>query len=462
MKKIVPIILSGGIGSRLWPLSTKNLPKQFLNLPFGSKQNLFQQTLKGFKNRKVFDKPIVICGDEHKFLLFDSVKSKNEVGNIIVEKIQKNTAASVLLGSLYAMKNGAEYVMVVPSDHYLKRRDYSKIIPKEYMNFPSHTIFGIKPNEPNVDYGYIKVKEPNRQTSIVEKFFEKPNKINAMAYVKKNYFWNSGMFLINIEVLKNNYQKFHPNMFKICKEIINNLKFDLDFLVAPYKLMKPLEKISFDTAILEKVSDIYMTKLKVEWDDLGTWSSLRKYSNKDEIKLDKKITVHNDSDNTFVISDKRNTIVNDLSNAIVVSYKDSLFASSIKKANDIKHILSQKKYSKVNNFQSLFFKPWGFYEVFSSTENYLLKKISIKPKCRLSLQKHKYRSEHWVVVKGKAKVIKGKEIKVLKENQSTFIPKGLKHCIENIGKGYLEIVEVQIGSILSEDDIIRFDDPYKR
>ena len=462
MKKIVPIILSGGIGSRLWPLSTKNLPKQFLKLPFGAENNLFQQTLEGFKNKTVFERPTVVCGDDHKFLLYESIKKKKEMGTIIVEKIQKNTATSVLLGCLFALNQGAEYALVVPSDHYLKKRDYSKIIPKDFRKFPSHTIFGIKPSEPNVDFGYIKVKEPERLNSIVDKFFEKPNHSSAKTYINKKYFWNSGMFLININILKKNYKELHPAMLKTCQQIINNLKFDLNFLITSRELMKPLKKLSFDTAILEKVADINMTKLNVEWDDLGTWPSLRKYSKKNEIKLDKEITIHNESKNTFVVSDKRNTIINDIHDSLVVSYKDSLFVTSIKKANSIKNVLSQRKYSNVNDFQSLFFKPWGFYEVFSSSENYLLKKISIKPKCRLSLQKHKYRSEHWVVVKGKAKITKGRVISILKKNQSTFIQKGLRHCIENIGQGYLEIIEVQIGSMLSEDDIVRYDDPYKR
>ena len=220
--------------------------------------------------------------------------------------------------------------------------------------------------------------------------------------------------------------------------------------------------ISFDNAILEKVENLSMLKLNLIWEDLGTWQSLTNLSTNNKVSLEDDAFIYNNSCNTSVISDRRNTIVNDISDAIVVSYKESLYISSKKNSNKIKEILSEKKNKSISEYQSLFYKPWGHYEIFSRSKNYLLKKISIKPYCRLSLQKHQYRSEHWVVVKGKAKVTMGSKENILKENQSTFIPIGLKHCIENIGKDYLEIIEVQMGSILSEDDIIRLDDPYKR
>ena len=205
-----------------------------------------------------------------------------------------------------------------------------------------------------------------------------------------------------------------------------------------------------------------MLKLNLIWEDLGTWQSLTNLSTNNKVSLEDDAFIYNNSCNTSVISDRRNTIVNDISDAIIVSYKESLYISSKKNSNKIKEILSEKKNKSISEYQSLFYKPWGHYEIFSRSKNYLLKKISIKPNCRLSLQKHQYRSEHWVVVKGKAKVTMGSKENILKENQSTFIPIGLKHCIENIGKDYLEIIEVQMGSILSEDDIIRLDDPYKR
>ena len=463
MSRVTPIILSGGIGSRLWPLSTKNLPKQFLNLPFGSKLNLFQQTLEGFKNKNSFQSPIVVCGDEHKFLLLDSIKRITNFSGIIVEKVQRNTSISILLGVIYAIeKNQSEYSLVAPSDHYIKNRDYSRLIPKSLKNLPNHLIYGVKPTEPMTDFGYIKVREPKKRISDVLGFFEKPNRSKAIKYFKNNFFWNSGIFFINNKLLIENYKNLYPKIYKTCLKIIQNLKNDLEFLQTSETLLRTLPNISFDNAILEKVSDLPMMRLNYVWKDLGSWESLASYSKINEVALDDDSFIYNNSKNTDVISDRRNTIVNDISDTINVSYKESLFISSKKSSNKIKDILAKKKNKRITDFQYLFYKPWGHYEVFSRSKNYLLKKISIKPKCSLSLQKHSYRSEHWVIVKGTAKVTLGNKEKVLKENQSTFIPIGLQHCIENIGSGYLEIIEVQIGAILSEDDIIRLDDPYKR
>ncbi len=463
MSIVTPIILSGGIGSRLWPLSTKNLPKQFLNLPFGSKLNLFQQTLEGFKNKKFFQSPIVVCGDEHKFLLLDSVKKITDFSGIIVEKVQRNTSASILLGVIYAVeKKQSEYSLVAPSDHYIKGRDYSKLIPRSLENLPNHLIYGVKPTGPMTDFGYIKVKEPKKKISNVLGFFEKPDKSKAVKYFKNNFFWNSGIFFINNKLLIENYKNLYPETYKKCLKIVQNLKYDLEFLLTSETLLKTLPNISFDNAILEKVSNLTMMRLNCVWKDLGSWESLVNYTKVNKVALDDDSFIYNNSKNTDVISDRRNTIVNDISDTIIVSYKESLFISSKKSSNKIKEILAEKKNKRITDFQYLFYKPWGHYEVFSRSKNYLLKKISIKPKCRLSLQKHNYRSEHWVVVQGTAKVTLGNKEKVLKENQSTFIPIGLQHCIENIGSEYLEIIEVQMGSKISEDDIIRLDDPFKR
>jgi len=463
IKKITPIILSGGIGSRLWPLSTKNLPKQFLKLPFGSKNNLFQQTIEGFKNKKYFSPPLVVCGNEHKFLMLESLKKLSDVSGIIVEQIQRNTATSILLGVLFSLKKfNSDFSLVAPSDHYIKNRDYSKLIPKKNELTNSHFIYGVSPNEPISDYGYIRVDNPNVKISKVRGFFEKPNEKKAKEFLKKKYFWNSGIFLLNNKKLIEDYMNYQPKIFSICKKILNNLDKDLDFIKTSERLLKRLPVISFDEAILEKTKNLSMMKLDLLWRDLGTWGSLIKLSSKKNHQLDEGSFIYNNSKNTNVISDRKNTIINDVEDAIIISNKESIFVSSKKNSHKIKDILTDKKFKNVSDFQSVFYKPWGHYEVFSQSKNYLLKKITIKPKHRLSLQKHNFRSEHWVVVQGSAKIIRGNEKKILKKNQSTFIPIGVTHCIENVGKNNLEIIEVQMGSVISESDIVRLDDPYSR
>ncbi len=461
MKKVTPIVLSGGVGSRLWPLSTKNVPKQFLNLPFGSKRNLFQQTINGIKKSKSFHDPLIICASGHKFLVKDSLGKLFQNSSIIVEKIPRNTAISILLGIFFSIKN-ADYSLVVPSDHFIKNRDYSKMIPKNLQSFKGHIIYGIVPNYAATDYGYIEVEDSKKKISTVKNFFEKPTKIKANLFIKKNFFWNSGIFLLNNKKLLLDFKKYHPKIYKICESITECLVSDLEFYETSEKLMRKLPNISFDKAILEKNDNLSMMKVNFVWKDLGTWNSLDTLSSPKNLSLVKDSYIHNSSKNTTVISDRKFTIVNDLSNVIVVSNKESLFISSKKESGKIKEILSNKKFNETLDYQTIFYKPWGHYEVILRATNYLLKKITVNPNHRLSLQKHKFRSEHWVVVKGVAIVTRGKQKKVLKKNQSTFIPVGMEHCLENKGKVPLEIVEIQMGDILSETDIVRLDDPYKR
>ncbi len=462
MNKVTPIILTGGIGSRLWPLSTKDLPKQFLNLPFNAKHNLFQQTLLGVKNKKIFKKPIIVCSEKHKFLALNSLNNINfSYYDIIVEKISKNTAISVLLGVIHAINNiDSKYSLILPSDHYIQKRDYTSIIPKDF-NQNRHLIFGIKPKFPSIDYGYISVEKSSNKIKEVKKFLEKPNIQNAKAFIKKGYFWNSGIFLLNNQKLLLDYKKYFPRILKQCEKISSSLKKDLEFKEADLKLMADLPNISFDKAILENNDFLSMMNFNKSWKDIGSWNSLTEISKKN-IKLHPQTKIFNNSENSSIISDRKNTVLNDVPNIIVVSKNESLLISSKKKATDIKKILQKKEFKEISEFQNIFYKPWGHYETYINSTNYLVKKLTVKPKHRLSLQYHKYRTEHWVVVEGIAKITKGSKKKILRKNESTFIPIGVKHCIENIGTKNLEIIEVQMGKILKESDIVRLDDPYKR
>ncbi len=463
MKKVTPIILSGGVGLRLWPISTKNLPKQFLKLPFDSKFNLFEQTLLGIKKSKKFTKPIIICSEKHKFLVLESLnKLKIQFLDIIVEKLSKNTAASVLLGLIFGMKRiKAENSLILPSDHFIPNRKYSLLIPKS-INFENkNIIFGIKPEFASTDYGYICPKEKEMEVSEVEAFYEKPNKKKAENFISRGSYWNSGIFLLNNHNILLDFKKLHPKMYRLCNQIIANLENDLEFLETNSKLMKQLPEISFDKAILEKTSHLFVKKFKQPWKDLGSWNTLSDISDKN-VKFDPKVKIINNSSNSTVLSDRRNTIINDVPNIIVVSLKESLLISSKKNLKKLKGILENKKNKSITEYQSVFYKPWGHYEVFIDSPYYLVKKLTIKPNHRLSLQFHKFRSEHWVIVEGIAKVTKGKSKKIIRKNESTYIPNRVTHCIENIGETNLEIIEVQMGKIIKESDIVRLDDPYKR
>ena len=463
MNKVTPIILSGGVGARLWPLSTENLPKQFLKLPFNSKNNLFEQTILGLKKSKIFNNPLIVCSEKHKFLVLESLsRIKSKYSNIIVEKLSKNTAPSILIGSLFSMNFlKSKFSLILPSDHFVRQRDYTKLIPRNINEIKNHIIYGIKPLFPSEDYGYIQISGKLKKLNDIINFHEKPNKKKAEKFLKNNYFWNSGIFLLNNEKLVSDFEKYHPKILQISFEIIKKLKKDLQFLDTNQDLMKKLPEISFDNAILEKNNNIKMMKFEQNWADLGSWNSLMELSNND-VKLEKDTKIYNNSKNSTIVSDRKNTILNDVDDIFVISKKESLYISSKENVSNIKEILNDKKFKSISDYQNIFFKPWGHYEIFINSPNYLVKKLTIKPKHRLSLQYHNFRTEHWVIVEGVAKITKGKSKKILKKNESTFIPLGLKHCIENIGKVNLEIIEVQMGKILKESDIIRLDDPYKR
>ena len=463
MNKVTPIILSGGVGARLWPLSTENLPKQFLKLPFDSKNNLFEQTILGLKKSKIFNNPLIVCSEKHKFLVLESLsRIKSKYSNIIVEKLSKNTAPSILIGSLFSMNFlKSKFSLILPSDHFVRQRDYTKLIPRNINEIKNHIIYGIKPLFPSEDYGYIQISGKLKKLNDIINFHEKPNKKKAEKFLKNNYFWNSGIFLLNNEKLVSDFEKYHPKILQISFEIIKKLKKDLQFLDTNQDLMKKLPEISFDNAILEKNNNIKMMKFEQNWADLGSWNSLMELSNND-VKLEKDTKIYNNSKNSTIVSDRKNTILNDVDDIFVISKKESLYISSKENVSNIKEILNDKKFKSISDYQNIFFKPWGHYEIFINSPNYLVKKLTIKPKHRLSLQYHNFRTEHWVIVEGVAKITKGNSKKILKKNESTFIPLGLKHCIENIGKVNLEIIEVQMGKILKESDIIRLDDPYKR
>ncbi len=463
MNKVTPIILSGGVGARLWPLSTENLPKQFLKLPFDSKNNLFEQTILGLKKSKIFNNPLIICSEKHKFLVLESLsRIKSKYSNIIVEKLSKNTAPSILIGSLFSMNFlKSKFSLILPSDHFMRQRDYTKLIPRNINEIKNHIIYGIRPLFPSEDYGYIQISGKLKKLNDIINFHEKPNKKKAEKFLKNNYFWNSGIFLLNNEKLVSDFEKYHPKILQISFEIIKKLKKDLQFLDTNQDLMKKLPEISFDNAILEKNNNIKMMKFEQNWADLGSWNSLMELSNND-VKLENDTKIYNNSKNSTIVSDRKNTILNDVDDIFVISKKESLYISSKENVSNIKEILNDKKFKSISDYQNIFFKPWGHYEIFINSPNYLVKKLTIKPKHRLSLQYHNFRTEHWVIVEGVAKITKGKSKKILKKNESTFIPLGLKHCIENIGKVNLEIIEVQMGKILKESDIIRLDDPYKR
>ena len=465
--KITPIILSGGSGKRLWPISKHSFPKQFLNLPFGSKLSLFQKTILRLQN-KLFNEPIIICSAEHKFFVKDQLENINaNFKEIIVEPLSRNTAPAICIASIRVYEEDSNsMIMVFPSDHFISDE---KLFTKKLSEFimqknDNNTLFGLEPREPKTSYGYIKVKKTKgKKTQSVEAFIEKPElKIAKQMLKEKKYLWNSGIFFLNVQKTLDQFKKHSASTLNSCYNALKKSKKEKKFCYLDEKKFSECNNISFDYAILEKVKDLDVYPLDLIWSDLGSWNSIWEIEKKDKFNnvLIGKPKVKN-VNNSLIITDKKLNILNNLSDIIIISIDGSLLVSSKSDVDSIKH--------EINDFNTeeyilgeIEFRPWGSFKVIEKNDKYVVKKLIIKPKRKLSLQKHMHRSEHWTIVKGEANITLEKNQITLKKNESIFIPKESIHCIENRLDEDLEIIETQVGEILLESDIIRYEDPYNR
>tara|TARA_B100000989_G_scaffold19917_1_gene13107 strand:+ start:230 stop:1633 length:1404 start_codon:yes stop_codon:yes gene_type:complete len=463
--KITPVILSGGFGKRLWPISRKSFPKQFLKIPFGSKLTLFQKTILRTKN-ELFNKPIVICSAEHKFIIREQISSLSiQVSDIIVEPVGRNTAPAICISALKNSERNNDLLMIFPSDHLISDEKSFIIQIRKYLKNSSqhNTLFGLKPLEPNTDFGYIKTNVNKMNEVKLEKFIEKPNLANAKSMLsKKNYFWNSGIFLLKTDFLLNEFKTKNYDIYKNCNLALKNSKIDLGFLLLEKNYFKRCKNVSFDYEILEKTKDFNVLTLNISWNDLGSWKSIWNIQRKDKngnVKIGKIKTSH--AKNSLIISDQDCNIVNDISNLIIICKDNSLLVTSKINSNEVKNQLDKTR-SREYFYGFTEYRPWGSFKIIEKNSKFIVKKLNILPKHKISLQKHLYRSEHWTVVNGIANITLDKKSIVLKKSQSIYIPKKAIHRIENKTEKKLEIIETQIGEKLSEEDIIRYEDPYNR
>ena len=472
INKIYPVILSGGSGTRLWPQSRLSFPKQFLKI--NSDYTLIQETLIRIKNNKIFHSPILICNDEHRFLMAEQLrKLKIKPKLIILEPVGKNTAAAVTVASLIIKEiDENAKILVLSSDHKInKTRNFHKIISScaRICDQNKIIIFGIKPNQPDKDFGYIKkgkVFDRKSNTFYVDAFKEKPSLDKAKKYLKnKNFFWNSGIFFFKANLMLKEIELYDK---KILNQSYNSIKYstkDLDFLRLSKKYFNKIISKPIDISVIEKSKNIVVKNFNIEWCDIGSWPSIFNLSKKDKknnlIKGSIEIT---NVKNSFIQSENQQVMVIEQKNLIIISTKDALLVMPNDKSINIKKSiqnLSKKNNEKVQ-YHPTVYRPWGSFEVLLTEKNYQVKKLIINPNQKISLQKHKHRSEHWVVVKGNASVTKNNKVYNLKKNYSIDIPKETKHRIENKEKTPLVIIEIQTGNKLLENDIIRFEDIYNR
>ena len=465
---IVPVILSGGSGTRLWPLSRKLHPKQFINLV--NDTTLFQDTILRLPTN-VAD-PLVICNEEHRFLAAEQLRQIDRESNgIILEPIGKNTAPAIALAALKFINNGKDpLLLVLSADHLIQNIDafHKSIEVAEKLAENNKLVtFGIVPDKAETGYGYIKADIDNTADYYnIQSFTEKPNQEDAQKYLDSgNYLWNSGMFMFKASIYLQELEKFEPEILTSCKKSCQTEYKDKDFIRLNNDEFRQCPEQSVDYAVMEYTKDGVVVPLDANWSDIGSWGALWDAKNKDKNgNVSEGDVILDDVKNTYTYSSNRLVSVIGISDLIIVDTQDALLVADKKYSQNIKNIVNQLKKSnrsEADNHRKVF-RPWGYYDSIDADNGFQVKRILVNPGAKLSLQKHGHRAEHWVVVKGVAKVTCGDKIFLLKENQSTYIPKGTIHRLENQEEIPLEIIEIQTGDYLGEDDIIRLEDDYQR
>ncbi len=473
--KIIPVILCGGSGTRLWPLSRKSFPKQFLNLNKNNKHSLLQQTYERLLNLKDLSNPILISNEEHRFIVAEQMREIHvSPQTIILEPIGKNTAPAISLAALKALEvNDDPIIMVLASDHLIE--DNKNFIDSlnssiNYAKSGYLVTFGVLPTYPETGYGYI---ESNSELNVktleamkIKKFIEKPDIKKAEKFFKnKKYSWNSGIFVFKAKTIIDELEKFSPEIVKNCRSCIENSEKDLDFLRINKKTFSNCPSLSIDVAVMEKTRLGLVVPLNAKWSDIGNWKSLWEYEkkNSDGNVLKGNVVVKNVK-NSFFSSESRLLVGIGIAELIVIETNDAVLVANKNSVQNVKFLVEEliKKNLIEATQHKKVHRPWGYYFTIASTEKWQVKRIEVSSGASLSLQMHFHRSEHWVVVKGTALVEINNEEKLLNPNESAYIPVGAKHRLSNPKKETLVLIEVQSGSYLGEDDIKRFEDKYGR
>ena len=473
-KKLQPVILSGGIGSRLWPLSRTSFPKQYINVSRKDKYSLLQNTYLRINKLENILSPIIICNEEHRFIVAEQMKElKIKPNSIILEPFGRNTAPAITLAALTSLKDNEDTVLLILSaDHEITNQDRFLASINEAIKFADNNklvTFGITPNKAEIGYGYIEswdeISEANK-VSKIKKFIEKPEKILAEKLIKdKHIKWNSGIFLFKSSKIIEEIKKYEPEIFKYCQEALENKLIDFDFLRIKKNSFKKCPNISIDNAVMEKTQSGVVFALDTGWNDIGDWKAVWEISEKDvNGNFFTGKTYTQNVKNCYLRGTDRLIVGVDIKDLIIVDTIDALLIMDKNSSQVIKEIVSDlknKNYSEGENNKKVY-RPWGNYSSIEEGPTWQVKRLEIKSNASLSLQRHKYRSEHWVVVNGTAKVEINGKITILTKNQSIFVPLGSKHRLSNPYDAPLELIEVQSGTYLGEDDIERFDDIYGR
>ena len=475
------VLLSGGSGTRLWPLSRAAHPKQFLALV--GEQSLLHATWQRVRelpgiaavgsDKRAADKLIVIANEEHRFLIAEQLRQVNaHPSALILEPVGRNTAPAIAVAALQVMAGGRDpLLLVLPSDHVV--RDEAGFRTAVQAALPvaeggALVTFGIVPTAPETGYGYIRAKcaDASSGALAVEQFVEKPDLATAQRYLAEGgYYWNSGMFLFRASRYLAELEKFAPQMLAQCRAALAGAKLDQDFLRLDRAAFEACPADSIDYAVMEKTADAFVVPIDVGWSDVGSWSALWQLAEQDgDGNAHRGDVLALDCADTLAWGERRLIALIGLRDLVVVDTDDALLVAHRDRVQDVKEIVAELKRNDrpQARLHRKVYRPWGSYDSVDASERFQVKRITVKPGASLSLQMHQHRAEHWIVVTGTARVTCDERVFDLHENQSTYIPLGAKHRLQNLGGTPLELIEVQSGDYLGEDDIVRFDDIYGR
>ncbi|EHG5172819.1 mannose-1-phosphate guanyltransferase [Salmonella enterica subsp. enterica serovar Cerro] len=472
---LIPVIMAGGTGSRLWPLSRELYPKQFLCLQ--NNLSMLQSTisrLDGIKHAS----PIVICNEKHRFIVADQLLQMNQLtNNIILEPVGRNTAPAVALAALVAKNNSSKedpLLLILAADHVFTNENEFRITVSKAIPFADRgklVTFGIVPSKAESGYGYIlrgnKLQlEDDIIAFDVEQFVEKPSIETAQAYVASgDYYWNSGMFLFRAGRYLEKLKKYRPDILIACEKSISDLNIDLNFVRINEDDFYPCPDVSIDYAVMEHTADAVVMPMDAGWSDVGSWSSLWEISaHTPEGNVHHGDVISHKTENSYVYAESGLVTTVGVKDLVVVQTKDAVLIADRHAVQDVKKVVEKIKADgrHEHHMHREVYRPWGKYDSIDAGERYQVKRITVKPGEGLSVQMHHHRAEHWVVVAGTARVTINGEVKLLGENESIYIPLGATHCLENPGKIPLDLIEVRSGSYLEEDDVVRFRDRYGR
>jgi mannose-1-phosphate guanylyltransferase/mannose-6-phosphate isomerase len=468
---IIPVILSGGSGSRLWPLSRESYPKQFL--PMVDERTMVQNTALRIAGMSDVTAPMVVCNEDHRFMVAEQLRAVGIVpAAVILEPIGRNTGPAVAIAALHAQNANVDPILLIlPADHVIAdeegfRAAVHQVAP--HAEAGRLITFGIVPTAPETGYGYIKAGVPLDESSVyaVDRFVEKPDAATAQRYLDSgDYYWNSGMFMFRASAFLAELERLAPAMLSACQQALSAGRADLDFLWLSRSAFTACPKDSIDYAVMEKTDHAVVMPLTVGWNDVGSWSALWDVGERNaDGNISRGDVISVDTHDSYVDATSRLVATVGVEHLVIIETSDAVLVATKDRVQEVKAVVDQLKASRRpegRNHRKVY-RPWGCYDSIDLDQRFQVKRITVTPGASLSSQMHHHRAEHWVVVHGTARVTRGDEVFMLTENQSTYIPVGVRHRLENPGKIPLEIVEVQSGSYLGEDDIVRYDDAYGR